>query len=75
MSSAAGKFAQRSVSIGTQQNGMIAITAGLKKAKACWDGSVFIQFATSINKAHTMIAKLVSFALRQPFLIVVGASP
>jgi len=45
-----GKFAQRSVSIGTQQNGMIAITAGLKKGESVLaDGSVFIQFATSIQ--------------------------
>jgi cobalt-zinc-cadmium efflux system membrane fusion protein len=45
-----GKFAQRSVTIGIQQDGMIAITAGLQKGeKVLADGSLFVQFANSIQ--------------------------
>jgi cobalt-zinc-cadmium efflux system membrane fusion protein len=45
-----GKFAQRSVTIGQQQNGMIAIRGGLQKGESVLaDGSVFVQFATSIQ--------------------------
>jgi cobalt-zinc-cadmium efflux system membrane fusion protein len=45
-----GKFAQRSVTIGTLQDGMIAITAGLQKGEnVLADGSLFVQFATSIQ--------------------------
>jgi cobalt-zinc-cadmium efflux system membrane fusion protein len=45
-----GKFSQRSVSIGVQQDGMIAIAGGLQKGeKVLADGSLFIQFATSIQ--------------------------
>jgi membrane fusion protein, heavy metal efflux system len=45
-----GKFAQRSVSIGAQQDGMIAITSGLQKGEnVLADGSLFIQFATGIQ--------------------------
>jgi len=45
-----GKFAQRSVTIGTQQGGMIAIASGLRKGEnVLADGSVFLQFATSIQ--------------------------
>jgi cobalt-zinc-cadmium efflux system membrane fusion protein len=45
-----GKFAQRSVTIGQLQDGMIAITAGLQKGESVLaDGSVFVQFATSIQ--------------------------
>lgn len=45
-----GKFAQRSVTIGTLQDGMIAITAGLQKGESVLaDGSLFVQFATSIQ--------------------------
>jgi len=45
-----GKFAQRSVTIGTLQDGMIAITAGLQNGEnVLADGSIFVQFATSIQ--------------------------
>ena len=45
-----GKFAQRSVTIGMLQDGMIAITAGLQKGESVLaDGSLFVQFATSIQ--------------------------
>jgi cobalt-zinc-cadmium efflux system membrane fusion protein len=45
-----GKFAQRSVTIGMLQDGMIAITAGLQKGEnVLADGSLFVQFATSIQ--------------------------
>ena len=45
-----GKFAQRSVTIGTQQDGMVAITGGLQKGESVLaDGSLFVQFATSIQ--------------------------
>jgi len=45
-----GKFAQRSVTIGTLQDGMISITAGLQKGEnVLADGSLFVQFATSIQ--------------------------
>jgi cobalt-zinc-cadmium efflux system membrane fusion protein len=45
-----GKFAQRSVTIGMQQDGMVAITSGLQKGEnVLSDGSLFIQFATSIQ--------------------------
>ncbi|MGP8244454.1 MAG: efflux RND transporter periplasmic adaptor subunit [Bryobacteraceae bacterium] len=45
-----GKFAQRSVTIGTLQDGMVAITGGLQKGESVLaDGSVFVQFATSIQ--------------------------
>ncbi|HUI54834.1 MAG TPA: efflux RND transporter periplasmic adaptor subunit [Bryobacteraceae bacterium] len=45
-----GKFAQRSVTIGMQQDGMVAITSGLQRGEnVLADGSVFIQFATSIQ--------------------------
>jgi cobalt-zinc-cadmium efflux system membrane fusion protein len=45
-----GKFAQRSVTIGTLQDGMIAITRGLQKGESVLaDGSLFVQFATSIQ--------------------------
>jgi membrane fusion protein, heavy metal efflux system len=45
-----GKFAQRSVTIGTLQDGMVAITAGLQKGESVLaDGSLFVQFATSIQ--------------------------
>ncbi len=47
---APGKFAQRSVTIGTLQDGMISITAGLQKGEnVLADGSLFVQFATSIQ--------------------------
>lgn len=45
-----GKFEQRSVTIGGQQDGMVAITSGLQKGESVLaDGSVFVQFATSIQ--------------------------
>jgi len=45
-----GKFAQRSVTIGMPQDGMIAITSGLQKGEnVLADGSLFVQFATSIQ--------------------------
>jgi cobalt-zinc-cadmium efflux system membrane fusion protein len=45
-----GKFAQRSVTIGQQQNGMIAISSGLREGESVLaDGSLFIQFANSIQ--------------------------
>ena len=45
-----GKFAQRSVTIGTLQDCMIAITAGLQNGEnVLADGSIFVQFATSIQ--------------------------
>jgi cobalt-zinc-cadmium efflux system membrane fusion protein len=45
-----GKFAQRSVSIGMQQDGMIAVSSGLQKGEQVLaDGSLFVQFATSIQ--------------------------
>jgi cobalt-zinc-cadmium efflux system membrane fusion protein len=45
-----GKFAQRSISIGMQQDGMIAVTSGLQKGEnVLADGSLFLQFATSIQ--------------------------
>lgn len=45
-----GKFAQRAVTIGAQQDGMVAITGGLTdRDNVVSDGSVFIQFATTIQ--------------------------
>ncbi len=45
-----GKFAQRSVTTGGLQNGQIAITGGLQKGeRVLADGSVFVQFAVSIQ--------------------------
>jgi cobalt-zinc-cadmium efflux system membrane fusion protein len=45
-----GKFAQRPVTIGTEQDGMVAITGGLtNRDNVVSDGSVFIQFASSIQ--------------------------
>ena len=45
-----GKFAQRSVTIGQQQGGMIAILSGLRDGEnVLADGSLFIQFANSIQ--------------------------
>ncbi len=45
-----GKFAQRPVTIGMQQDGMIAITSGLQKGEQVLaDGSLFVQFANSIQ--------------------------
>jgi cobalt-zinc-cadmium efflux system membrane fusion protein len=45
-----GKFAQRTVTIGTQQDGLVAISSGLEKTdRVLADGSLFLQFATSIQ--------------------------
>ncbi len=46
----AGQFEQRSVTIGTQQDGRVAITSGLRRGEnVLADGSVFVQFATAIQ--------------------------
>ena len=45
-----GKFAQRSVTIGDQQDGLVAITGGLQEGETVVsDGSLFLQFANSIK--------------------------
>jgi cobalt-zinc-cadmium efflux system membrane fusion protein len=45
-----GKFAQRPVTIGTEQDGMVAIAGGLTdRDNVVSDGSVFIQFASTIQ--------------------------
>jgi cobalt-zinc-cadmium efflux system membrane fusion protein len=45
-----GKFAQRSITTGGQQDGEIAVTAGLEKGETVVsDGSLFLQFANSIK--------------------------
>jgi membrane fusion protein, heavy metal efflux system len=45
-----GKFAQRSVAIAGQQDGLVAITSGLREGETVVsDGSLFLQFANSIK--------------------------
>jgi cobalt-zinc-cadmium efflux system membrane fusion protein len=45
-----GQFEQRSVTIGMQQGGMVAILSGLRSGEnVLADGSVFVQFATAIQ--------------------------
>jgi cobalt-zinc-cadmium efflux system membrane fusion protein len=45
-----GKFAQRPVTIGTEQDGLVAIVGGLTdRDNVVSDGSVFIQFASTIQ--------------------------
>jgi membrane fusion protein, heavy metal efflux system len=45
-----GKFAQRSVATGPQQNGLIAVTSGLREGETIVsDGSLFLQFANAIQ--------------------------
>jgi cobalt-zinc-cadmium efflux system membrane fusion protein len=45
-----GKFAQRQVAIGGQQNGLIAIASGLRVGETVvTDGSLFLQFSGSIQ--------------------------
>jgi cobalt-zinc-cadmium efflux system membrane fusion protein len=45
-----GHFAQRSVTIGAQQNGLVAITNGLREGElVVTEGSIFLQFANSIQ--------------------------
>jgi len=46
----AGKFAQRPVQTGTQQEGMVEVRSGLAKSdRVLADGSLFVQFAASIQ--------------------------
>jgi hypothetical protein len=45
-----GKFAQRQVAIAGQQNGLIAISSGLRIGETVVsDGGLFLQFAGSIQ--------------------------
>jgi cobalt-zinc-cadmium efflux system membrane fusion protein len=45
-----GKFAQRSVTIGPQQNGLVEISSGLREGEnVVADGSLFLQFANAIQ--------------------------
>jgi cobalt-zinc-cadmium efflux system membrane fusion protein len=45
-----GKFAQRPVTLGPQENGMVAITSGLQEGESVLaDGSLFVQFAKSLQ--------------------------
>jgi len=45
-----GKFAQRSVTIGPQEDGLVAVTGGLVIGESVLaDGSLFVQFARSIQ--------------------------
>lgn len=45
-----GKFAQRQVAIGDQQNGLIAVTSGLQGGETVVsDGALFLQFAGTIQ--------------------------
>jgi len=45
-----GKFAQRSVTIGPQDDGMVAVTSGLHEGESVLaDGSLFVQFAQSLR--------------------------
>jgi len=47
---APGKFAQRSVTIGPQQNGLVEISSGLREGEpVVADGSLFLQFANAIQ--------------------------
>jgi membrane fusion protein, heavy metal efflux system len=47
---APGKFAQRSVTIGPQQNGLVEIDSGLREGEnVVSDGSLFLQFANTIR--------------------------
>jgi cobalt-zinc-cadmium efflux system membrane fusion protein len=47
---APGKFAQRTVAIGLQQNGLVSITSGLQEGEPIVsDGSLFLQFANAIQ--------------------------
>lgn len=47
---ATGKYAQRSVTIGAQQNRMVEIDSGLKQGEnVVADGSLFLQFANAIQ--------------------------
>ncbi len=45
-----GKFAQRSLAIGQQQNGLVEVASGLREGEAVVsDGSLFLQFANTIR--------------------------
>ena len=45
-----GKFAQRSVTIAGQQDGLVAISSGLREGETVVsDGSLFLQFANTIR--------------------------
>jgi cobalt-zinc-cadmium efflux system membrane fusion protein len=45
-----GKFAQRSVTIGPQQDGLVEISTGLREGEnVVADGSLFLQFANAIQ--------------------------
>jgi membrane fusion protein, heavy metal efflux system len=45
-----GKFAQRSVATGPQQNGLVSVTSGLQEGEPIVsDGSLFLQFANAIQ--------------------------
>jgi multidrug efflux pump subunit AcrA (membrane-fusion protein) len=45
-----GKFAQRSVTIGPQQDGLVEIASGLREGEnVVADGSLFLQFANAIQ--------------------------
>jgi cobalt-zinc-cadmium efflux system membrane fusion protein len=45
-----GKFTQRSVATGPQQNGLVAVTSGLQEGETIVsDGSLFLQFANAIQ--------------------------
>jgi cobalt-zinc-cadmium efflux system membrane fusion protein len=45
-----GKFAQRSVAIEGQQDGLVAVTSGLRRGETVvTDGSLFLQFANNIK--------------------------
>ncbi|SPE33275.1 Secretion protein HlyD (fragment) [Candidatus Sulfopaludibacter sp. SbA3] len=47
---AVGRFAQRSVAIAGQQDGLVAITSGLQEGETVVsDGSLFLQFANTIK--------------------------
>jgi cobalt-zinc-cadmium efflux system membrane fusion protein len=45
-----GKFSQRPVTIGTQQNGLVEITGGVREGEnVVGDGSLFLQFSNTIK--------------------------
>ena len=71
----AGQVRATAGDVGAQQGGMRSRSrAGLRHGEnVVAEGSLFLQFANSSQVRHHMIARLVSFALRQPFLIVMAA--
>ncbi len=45
-----GRFAQRSITLGDQQDGLVAVTGGVREGEnVVADGSLFLQFANSIK--------------------------